>query len=128
MNNNQLQLVNFEQAKRLKAAGFDWPLHYTYLDYDAGDYKRGAPTFRTIRENFNYYSGHISAPTVALALKWLRDVEGIMNAIAVNRHYYGRYKTADGAMRFTDNINTYEAAESALLDEILNLLENEKEN
>jgi hypothetical protein len=57
---NQLQLVTFEQAKRLKAAGFDWETKDTYLI--AGD----GMTYNVV----------ISKPTIAHALMWFREVHG----------------------------------------------------
>jgi len=148
----QLQLVTFEQAKKLKDLGFDWEtetvfcsiecepeeldLLYFYLDNWNGDYQepcRDNPLQRAF-----------SAPTVALALKWIRDAKGVLCEITYG---IGRYNDVDlydsYFASFRININddedfsverlknvfdfdTYELAESALLDEILTILEQNK--
>lgn len=84
--NNQLQLVTFEQAKRLKAAGFDWEtLRYfhadgEFLDDDAdkSEYNWNSSDVKTLTwlihgDNHPDEADVCSAPTVALALKWMRD-------------------------------------------------------
>lgn len=121
MNNKQLQLVTYEQAKKLKAAGFDWPCEYAYHE-DGGFCAVGKCDAWNHygRENSSLPNGY-SAPTVALALKWLRDVKGLHGAIA--RNFNGNWHHMGKG-----DSDTYESAESALLDEILKLLENEKES
>jgi hypothetical protein len=124
-NKNQLQLVNFEQAKRLKEAGFDWDVNrcfnitshncvsVIYGNYNGAHY----PTNNVLE--------HLSAPTVALALKWFRDVKGKTGVyVYPNRNGTKDYYTKStdwlkkDAIKFVD----YEAAKSALLDELLNLI------
>jgi len=134
---NQLQLVTFEQAKKLKALGFDWPTHEAYRFED------GEPlgVFMCIDAlNHNEFEDTISSPTVALALKWCRDVKVIY--CSAEFHGFGKYgknpKYAavyyiykhgkEAATRFPalEMLDTYEAAESSLLDELLNVLETNK--
>ena len=96
MNNTELQLVSYEQAVRLKELGFD--------------YKCIEICFTT--------------PTVALALKWMRDVKGMKGFVS----YDVRSRLWFYSIAYTDlapSFETYELAESALLDELLTLLENE---
>jgi hypothetical protein len=113
MNNTELQFVTFEQAKRLKAAGFDWKGEYCY--YTDEQVHRGSV------RNHNRENDEWSAPTVALALKWMRDVKGFQCAVINWADCYG-IMTVDNrfCLRYYP---TYEAAESALLDELLNLIE-----
>ena len=131
MNTKQLQLVTFEQAKRLRGALFDWKV-YNYYDS---------------KGNHNNYDGRIPAPTVALALKWFRDEKKFDNIVVAEmgfvqmqlsppqpklKYYYSKYFQEGnhwGTIRRNDYYNqtgTYEAAESALLDELLNILEKRK--
>lgn len=67
----QLQLCDFEQAKLLKESGFDWEVISFYDKYGKAIAMPNSPTKNN--NNDEYYS----APTVALALKWLRDVKGL---------------------------------------------------
>lgn len=63
--------VSYEQAVRLKTAGFDWPCEAFYEHVDG---KMWIATDG--KENWN--SGvDCSAPSLAQAAKWLREVKGI---------------------------------------------------
>ena len=117
----ELQLVNFEQAQRLKKAGFDWETHKGY-DLDGHKINLWVQEFGLIIE-------HYKAPEKALVLKWIRDVKGVMCGVQV-------YGNADYWFYIGNSIinnelfpskkqgsKTYEAAESALLDELLTILE-----
>ena len=90
----KLQSITFEQAKRLIKAGFDWTVP-------------------------SYYS----VPTVALALKWMRDEKKAIYLIGSN----GEEVVFCGEISGIDcrgvSFKTFEAAESNLLDEFLTLLE-----
>lgn len=131
MNNKQLQLVTFEQAKKLKAAGFDSPCKCAHSN-DGELYAVGKCDTLNIygRENSAMPNAY-SAPTVALALKWLRDVKVINSEAYVCRlangmfgGYVHGWDDVLGCHRKIDgDFETYEAAESALLDSILKLLE-----
>ena len=130
MQEKQLQLVTYEQAKKLKELGFNWECycHYTYL------------ATKPILENGKYWNSNrcadyeckYSAPTVALALKWFRDVKGIVNGIKRENiddcdliEYCGHFND----MYITDFTYTYyEEAESALLDALLEHCEQEVKN
>ena len=114
----QLQLVNFEQAKRLKKLGFDWETDNHYYDLSG--------THRKIIHSTKMFE-FISAPTVALALKWARDVKEIMNGVYFSNagEWIGFIKKNEYQDR-TKRYNTYELAESELLNEILTILETNK--
>jgi hypothetical protein len=134
MTEKQLQLVTFEQAVRLKKSGFDWETEeYYYSDGTAG---------ASICCNYNADKGHFSAPTVALAFKWFRDEKGKCFEIRkaewdggikkLGWEYY-THKLCDIPSRIYSSYEsifyyTYEAAESALLDELLRLVESIKNN
>lgn len=70
--------VSFETAKLLKAKGFDWEVHHNYHCF------KQSPFFHRVAKNFNgsEYEGlsnqWYSAPTLQMAMKYLREVH----------HYY----------------------------------------
>ena len=114
MNTQRLQLVTFLQAKRLKELGYIWHAFAPSYWYDE-DGALNAGNQHTL----NYYT----APTVALALKWMRDEKNIKNAVYIGKYgWYMQIKNKERAQGFM----TYEAAESELLDELLTILEKEK--
>jgi hypothetical protein len=124
MNNNQLQLVTYKQAVALRHAGFDWPTSWYYNEtghiYNSG----------FVRQHNGGAFPVVSAPTVALALKWMRDVKD-MGKCSVFYQPSGGLWAIDGYRidrrtmenRFSDLHNTYESAESLLLDELLKTIE-----
>lgn len=125
---NQLQIVSFNQAERLEKLGFNWETNQFYNK--KGELKDSV----WLNHNHFMFRDNYSAPTVALALKWFRDVKGITGFCDNNYHgwffeYYSigcdyiKYDSRDLFLYF----DTYEYAELALLDELLNLLENKKD-
>ena len=125
MKEQQLQLVSFEQAKRLKEAGFDFHCEHRFTNGHKNLLNRW-----TDLKNANSDKFDISAPTVAIALKWFRDVKLIDCAIQIQNNevekvlYFGNYFSQQHkAFGFTQDYEIYEAAETALLDELLTLIE-----
>ena len=119
MNENQLQLVTFEQTKRLKKLGFDCEtIHFFFSE-------RLTATRSVYGKNYNKFRSNqtISAQTVALALKWFRDKRNTPNGVQPqgvipgNHVYEAWWISEDGDDSLYEE--TYEAAESALLDELL---------
>jgi len=136
MNEKQLQLCSFEQSKRLKQLGFDYPcFEFYYEDGELGHHFDGNCD-AYFPDNFNKedtgcYLGDLeifSAPPVALALKWFRDEKNIYSWIET--HFYAGNKIkyrgfiGVGINEMTNIFDTYESAESVLLDELLEILEN----
>lgn len=142
MNDKQLQRVTQTQAKRLDKLGFDWETtHYYWWN---GEIYELDNTLERINQNgvdtkFKRYS----APTVALALEWIRiekmiscgvsfiiQYEGGSLGNSYKLYYFGKYADANSISKSnykeTMNYTTYPAADSALLDELLTLLEKEK--
>jgi hypothetical protein len=134
MKEKQLSLVTYEQAKRLEKLGFDYPIPSFY-------FKDGV-LYEKDRSRLNGCKGwkgwhcrratqgiRFSAPTVALALKWIRDEKGIK--CTVEQYYAGdghwRYEGCIYGNHKTSVFDAYESAESALLDKLLTVLEKEKE-
>ncbi len=101
--NEQLDLVNFEQAQKLKQLGFDTE---TRRFFNLSKKERyGVMAQRNVAAAF------ISRPTVPLALKWLRDKKKIFVWICYEQYFLVR---TDGA--WYGQYKTYEEAESAGLD------------
>jgi len=125
-----LNLCSFEQAQRLKKAGFDWDVTDFYVE-NPNDFMLVKPVLTKIKwDELDTTNIYHSAPTVALALKWFRDEKGIRGfVLQTNRANYKIFADYDNGVNSGNyNLgynfyNTYEAAESALLDELLTILE-----
>jgi len=129
MSNGKLQYASFEQAKRLKALGFDLDTNVIFYTGkpDSGHIPSGIPQ-DTYWDNHNTDDYKVSAPTVALALKWCRDVKQIVacvkdeGCIEVGVYHCAYYYSIRGN-DCLDEFDTYEDAETALLDAVLGVLE-----
>ena len=116
----RLQVVSFEQAKRLKAAGFYWE-YFDSVYSDDGELV--SVPFADVYET--------PAPTVALALKWARDVKQIFGVICLYDNgdrllFWFALKDAKGENTEVPlDAPTYEQAESAMLDAVLDEIEKE---
>lgn len=128
MNNNQLQLVTFEQAKRLKQAGFDWPTNHWYNDPVSKE-----AIGKDFDSNFNIFireGWDMSVPTVALALKWIRDIKDLDSGIepifdpwSSCMCYRIHIVLPSGNKETKGAFYDFDEAEIALLDELLTLIE-----
>jgi hypothetical protein len=113
MNTKQLQLVTFEQAKRLLALGFN----------------RHEGKIFVFDRSENLPRRHEYAPAAALAIKWMRDEKGIICDVCYGENadewikYYPRIYHPDF---LGEEYDTFEAAENALLDRLLTILEKEE--
>ena len=112
----QLQFVTPKQAEQLKNLGFDCKVDSHYSRHDV--------LIKTnIDDNWNSTDLFISAPTIALALKWCRDVKDIPNGIRPKRIAssisFCWWYSIDGDLTSTNDHQDYEVAESTLLDKIL---------
>jgi hypothetical protein len=105
------------QAKKLKALGFDWEC-FEWID---------GSEWRATGIDLN----NEIFPTVALALKWIRDEQdSICHVITQMKHFVLKYKYLY-RINYRQEISeqsfiNYEAAESALLDELLTILGKER--
>jgi len=132
MNSDELQRVKFDQAKRLNILGFNWP---TDSGYGSDGSLLGCASCTSVGFCGRCLAplGFIfPAPTVALALKWMRDVKGINSHVGyeslfiinAGKHFYcviyEHIITCDNVKL---EFETYEAAESALLDAAITELE-----
>ena len=76
MKTNELQIVSFLQADKLDKLGFDYPTLERYLYDDAGMHLTSCAMPRNHNDRFcwvNKKKEGCSAPTVALALQWVRN-------------------------------------------------------
>jgi hypothetical protein len=145
----KLQLVSFGQAARLQDFGFEWQTTYSYFFRETGwvvekGYKiRSKIVFKGCERE--YVS--IPVPTVALALKWFnytRHIVGfVFPGIKIYKYMYQNCleikmekhrleyncidRTSKPIIMSKKTFNNYEAAESALLDELLTILGNSLE-
>ena len=62
--------VSYEVAKLLKEKGFDEPCYTCYIDDEISHYEYSST-------NFELIDGVISAPTLQMTMKWLREVRNI---------------------------------------------------
>jgi hypothetical protein len=134
----ELQLVTFVQAKRLEKLGFDYNAEFCFDEGVDGKARLGLKKMPYIKIRHKY----TLCPTVALALKWIRDEKkidcGVCFFDVTSLAYQGKYqppyllKMGDKSLKprtsyYTlESHETYEAAESALLDELLTILEKMK--
>ena len=125
MGNKALPLVSLEQAQKLKKLGFDWKpdrcgciiKNELRFDCDNCEYRIDGCTRISLK-------WRIGVPTVALALKWFRDEKGVYNAVGVMNSCNRMLYTANQFLQLLTNnscFNTYEEAETALLDMLIEL-------
>jgi len=134
MQEKQLQLVNYEQAKKLKSKeiGFDWVCK---THFRKGWNELNGVLFVCDGCPYKNCEECIPAPTVALALKWFRDVKGIANRVCYEYDHFCEISSIKGKLSYFysnskqgcigECFDTYEAAESALLDALLGYCEKE---
>ena len=106
--------VSYETAKLLKEKGFDEPTVFRYGDYPDNNDLLFAPSGMAIVKNSETQPYFYSAPTLQMAMKWLREVHSIF--ISIQQHmdmsyvwYIYEDLTPKGCDRESHN-NTYEEA------------------
>ena len=127
MEETSLQRVTFEQAQRLKAAGFNLEVRDKYMKPDGEEQPELEVDVWAQDWNKFVYSAYeiptYSAPTVALALKWARDVKALNGSLRFCRMekfpWFFEFSAIRGARA------TCEEVESLLLDAVLNEIEKE---
>lgn len=113
-----LQIVSFEQAKRLKELGFHmtrstaWYMDTTLAGHNPKELQESVQVHIMSKDI-------ITAPTVALALKWLRDKKDVYVGVLPELEDVEVY--INGKL-MQKTFNSYEEAESAALDAALKLL------
>ncbi|NDV93489.1 hypothetical protein D0T84_00965 [Dysgonomonas sp. 521] len=119
-----MNIVTFEQAKKLKKLGFDRETSDIY--WMDGDMEENYGRFDWNNQNDE---DCISAPSASEALQWIRDNKGIYCGVGCgydvdNEIYYHGHFFTDNPYFVCEDIygNTYHQAESDLLDAVLTYL------
>lgn len=129
--NTHEQYISLETAKLLKKVGFDWEV---YSFYDT-NYKDILFTRRVACVNWNMSdSGYMfSAPTQAVAMRWLREVNLLNVEIETTYSSYHKRRCFRPAIRFLDEyyaklyldgVDTYEQAAEEAIQECLKVILN----
>jgi len=119
----ELQLVTLEQAKKLKELGFDWKCKEKQIIEEM-------PACKLCGAIHIPIAHIIKHPTIALALKWFRDVKGMRINVDsyIDDKYGGNFWYKDNPSEILlENYDTYEQAESALLDALIEYVEEQNE-
>lgn len=127
----QLPLVNYQTAKMLKEAGFDWKCREMYF-YDLDNPTEQDNPNNWVEDigelmNWNGYNTtgeiYISRPTVAQALMYLREVKGVHVEIRITGmgKYWGEAKSINTSAT-TESFPTHSEAEHAALIKALETL------
>jgi hypothetical protein len=131
------EFVTYEQALALKELGFDEPCFSFYIDVDKFLYTNQKWL------DYNLNSRRISAPLYSQAFRWFREKHGLhanINSVADSTQYgfipNGKYSgtiddvTIGKEMIATDTVclipvgDTYEEAEQACLDKLIEIIKN----
>lgn len=117
------EFCTYSQALRLKVLGFDEPCFGCYLEFDE---------FLNIEftKNQNSFHGQIaSAPTFSQAFRWFRENHNLFGQ--VNIHTYFIYDISNDELKMVNQydklVKTYEEAELACLDKLIEIVESKSE-
>jgi hypothetical protein len=126
------EFVSYEQALALKELGFDEPCFGDYYKFDNNDIHLDTDDdrHRIITDNKDEVIIEISAPLFQQAFRWFRekhDKYGVVNIDLSNnlKDKIFVYMVEDKLGYFIDRseeYNTYEEAESACLDKLIELV------
>lgn len=130
--------VTYQQAIALKSGGFDWECKFYY---DNGDAPYDEVWFTNLNAEINHNGSNnpriCSAPTLAMAARWLREVKGIDIIIYLFREIDARIEPHEISRKYQVGIcigedgdctaeyfSTYESALSVGIDKTLKLINN----
>ena len=116
---NHEYYVSLEVAKLLKEAGFDWEIKTFYFMDQLGETMLGDA------KNHNFSNQFISAPTLEVAQRWLREVKNI-DVFAYRNEPKDKFESI---VSFNKNwsttgmcINTYEEALETAIKKVLEII------
>jgi len=123
MINTKLQIVAKEQAVKLRQLGFDWQTEYLF-------HTKSKEPFPSNGMGVYHKDTYFYAPTVALAMRWIREEKRInidVNFHCVENKYWIGIYDYNKLIYSTDVLFTiHEDAELAGIDYSLNYLLNKK--
>lgn len=123
------EFIPYEQALALKDLGFDEPCFGSYQLIENRDYENGLKishimglnTLNGIR-NHNYRDEITNAPTFSQAFRWFRDKYGYLSYIDMDNNSFYRYTIYKGKGISEAPLETYEEAELACLDKLIEIV------
>lgn len=124
MQSNQKPLVSFEQAKGLKALGFDWECEFYFMEFSGNVYEFSSRILLDRNASDETFSG----PTISQAIRFFRIEKGVPCGVTINVNelkFTGDYMydvvKPNGKVYSVGGFDTYDLAASALLDKLIEL-------
>lgn len=135
------EFVTYEQSVKLKELGFDEMCNHYYengklyegfVDEDEDPDPDINPDYPTAYGNYNFMKQTFSAPTLAQAQKWLREVQGIIicvgprfykNKRPIRGYDYYLFDKDDGYYSHIESEAVYDTYEESLSEGINKALE-----
>ena len=122
--------VSLEVAKLLKEVGFDWKCNGVFLSEDGTQYAFIKADAACDNNNSKYNPYNISAPTLDIAQRWLREVKNLVILIDISPSYCNwkpnGYKfvinISCGNHIFVEWKDTYEEAQEAGIKKALEII------
>lgn len=108
------EFVTYQQALKLKELGFDEPC-FSYYDL------RNKPNFFGRDNLMDTHCVQVNRPTYSQCFRWFREKYFKMSYIYYDIEY--KFCFCIGYNNKTKGFNTYEEAESACLDKLIELIE-----
>lgn len=132
--------VSLEQAKALKELEFDWECYSLYNEN--GKLSPNLEEWCDIAFlNYNYHDELCSAPTLAQAQKWMREVKELdiditlfreidarEEPVRIKRYYNCEIAYSEDAEDLSEDFDSYEEALSAGIDKAIEILKEEINN
>ena len=120
--------VSLETAKLLKEAGFDWKCNGSFISEDGNQYAFIKMDAAWDSNNSKYNQYNISAPTLAVTQKWLREVKNMpVNVISYSDTKTGNtigycYQVYERTTGWVFNHFSYESALEAGIKKALEII------
>lgn len=126
MDNIDFQLCDLAMSERLKKAGFNYPCRQYWRIHTISKAMVEEEGGSLDRNDDSEFEDKISRPTVALALRWLRQEKKIHIAVLPRLYSFGWYVSefnmhVRGSNSEIGSYDSHDEAELAGLDEGLNL-------